>query len=554
MDADDAPVRIARLLDTDLYDGGNHATTLSAVIGVTEYTNANFFSADTIFGSLQPPDHRHFSPLPGNTDVETLIDLANNRKYWRRRGAGAEEPQHLSVASRRTAWQDTTGLTLPKSGRLDGKVHEDYAKLLIPRAVGYSAALLDYFFRGSLTVEQVSWDEDGVFIVVENNTDEEMEGRFELWGIHGRDTDAEERVRLVELNGGGQVTRLSAFGGHQFQISVPAAARPTADYVLVFRGRLGDEQDAVVGRVFTVPHALVIQQDYRADLMGVCGRTGTAFLPSPPDYVQEFSRQSCDWRATNHTLSGQIVTNSPRPILQRVEARWFGRFPGPAPLTLGGQTYPAGVWQRDGTEPDPTTFTIADPAWRDGAILLLMIDLIGGGSLETSLAAFGRNTSSHNKQIIVHDPGLDADRTFLVTSGRSVGLSLTYNWAIEGEARRALFRATSISGHTHPTDTATVREFGAFRFREGVLVTPTSFSESVIDDFILLPPGTTEQGTREPFLAIEPLLDPQTNQGPFIAWQADVGRVYQQRELEFLRAFMTADPPRYSIPLRGTQR
>jgi len=555
-DADDARVRIARLWDTDEYDGGNPDVTLLPAIGIAEYANANFFSRDTVFSDTKEPSHQHFSPFPRNGDVETFLDASNSRKYWRKRGVagvGTDQPQRLAVVSRRTVWQDTTGLTLPKNGGLDERVHEAYAEKLIPRAVGYSAALLDYFFRGSLTVERVSWDEDGVFIVVENNTDEEMEGRFELWGVHNRDTDAEERVLLVKLNDG-QITRLSAFDSEQFQINVPTEARPTADYVLVFRGRLGDEPDAVVGRVFTVPHALVIQQDYRADLAGVCGRSGQTFLPSPPDYVLEFASESCDWRATNHTLSGKILTNSPRPILQRIEARWFGRFPGRAPLTLAGRTYAAGVWEREGTEPDPTTFSIVDPVWRDGAILLLMIDFINGRPLETSLVAFGRNRSSHQKQIIVHDPGPDDDRTFLVTSGRSVSLSLTYNFAIEGDARRALFRATSISAHTNPTDTVTRREFHSFGFREGVLVTPTMFSESVIDDFILLPPGTTEQGTREPFLAIEPLLDPQTSQGPFIAWQADVERVYQSREIEFLRAFMTASPPPYSIPLRGTQR
>ncbi|MCP3896033.1 MAG: hypothetical protein GY706_15600, partial [Bacteroides sp.] len=34
----------------------------------------------------------------------------------------------------------------------DPYVHKDYAKKLIPRAVGYSAGLLDYFFRGKLEI------------------------------------------------------------------------------------------------------------------------------------------------------------------------------------------------------------------------------------------------------------------------------------------------------------------------------------------------------------------------------------------------------------------
>ena len=35
---------------------------------------------------------------------------------------------------------------------LDSVVHRDYASRLVPRAVGYCAALVDYFFRGKLKV------------------------------------------------------------------------------------------------------------------------------------------------------------------------------------------------------------------------------------------------------------------------------------------------------------------------------------------------------------------------------------------------------------------
>ena len=43
---------------------------------------------------------------------------------------------------------------------MDGYVHAGfYAQRLLPRAVGYSASLLDYFFRGALFLEPVS---DGI--------------------------------------------------------------------------------------------------------------------------------------------------------------------------------------------------------------------------------------------------------------------------------------------------------------------------------------------------------------------------------------------------------
>ena len=540
---------IARLWDTDRYtpELNNPDVTLNPPIGLAEYTNANFFSDDTVFSPSLP------FPAVTSVDLKPQPEEAprtggERRRYFTKDRHG-QKIDHLAVPS--ALYRFLSDALRDRKAGLDDKVFHDYANHLLPRAVGYSAALLDYFFRGALTVEQVSWDEDGVFIDVVNDSDEAMEGQFDLWAIYGPETEGEERKHLVEL---GRDVRLSAFGGRSFRIAVPTTASPTADYVLVFRGRLGDEEDAVVGRVFTVPHALVIQQEYRADLTGVCSRTGQTFLPSRPDYVFEFGRYGCTWQTTNHALSGQIVTNSPRAILQRIEARWFGRFPGQTPLTLGGRTYAGGVWEREGTEPDPTSFSIADPARRDGAILLFMIDFVGGGFLETSLAALGPGISAHEKQIVLHDPGPDEERTALVMSGRGVSLSVTYNWSIEGEARRPLFRATSISGRTNPTDTVTVREFHSFGFGEGVSVTSFMFSEEAIDDFIVLPPGPPSDGTREPFLAIEPLRDPQTSLGPFITWQADVDRVYQPYELDFLRAFMTANPPRYSIPLRGTPR
>src|SRR5260370_35821840 len=44
-----APIAIARLVDTDRYTGTNPSVTIGALIGLAEYTNANFFSEDRIF-------------------------------------------------------------------------------------------------------------------------------------------------------------------------------------------------------------------------------------------------------------------------------------------------------------------------------------------------------------------------------------------------------------------------------------------------------------------------------------------------------------------------
>ena len=53
---------------------------------------------------------------------------------------------------------------------LDDNVFRDYAARLIPRAVGYSAALLDYFFRGRLDVDLAD-DGSGLRLVGANGSD-----------------------------------------------------------------------------------------------------------------------------------------------------------------------------------------------------------------------------------------------------------------------------------------------------------------------------------------------------------------------------------------------
>ena len=61
---------------------------------------------------------------------------------------------------------------------LDDRVHADYAKLLLPRAVGYSASLFDYFFRGKLNVDVSNDPNDMSLVRVEgtNGSTEKLDG------------------------------------------------------------------------------------------------------------------------------------------------------------------------------------------------------------------------------------------------------------------------------------------------------------------------------------------------------------------------------------------
>ncbi|MEM7828500.1 MAG: hypothetical protein QW561_04090 [Candidatus Aenigmatarchaeota archaeon] len=168
---------ITQFIDAEQYDGTNPSTALSH--GIAEYTNANFFSDDTIFAAESySTDHRHYFPYPkkSSTDIqeyinqnklpETVIaeDGVEDLGFWISKKTDGEIVEHFVKPSYFTRpVVDLLGDNQKLYHLLfyrDEKCHEDYAKKLIPKAVGYSAALLDYFFRGTI---EISLPDSGLY-------------------------------------------------------------------------------------------------------------------------------------------------------------------------------------------------------------------------------------------------------------------------------------------------------------------------------------------------------------------------------------------------------
>ncbi|NJL60188.1 MAG: hypothetical protein HC887_11685 [Desulfobacteraceae bacterium] len=120
---------------------------------------------------------------------------------------------------------------------LDNDCYQDYAELLIPRAIGYSAKLLDYFFRGEIDLVL----EDSGY-VIKNLSDEMMNGTFGLY------YDNSEGKRTLLVSGELQLQKKSCSDPITFNI--PANAKEPGTYILVFKGTMGAEKDdAVAGKV-----------------------------------------------------------------------------------------------------------------------------------------------------------------------------------------------------------------------------------------------------------------------------------------------------------------
>ncbi len=181
------PLTISSLFDTNQYtsDNRNPAVTLRGSIGLSEFTNANFLSPDTILNAGFPyPDW-------SNMEEYEEADSGEVRVYQRKKtGVGSVLPIEHFVRER--IYYDLLPSNMKYLGlRLDDKVYADYGQYLIPRAIGYSSQVLSYFFRGKL---EIGLPEDGIYtfmpyesgintafgkefkLTVKNMSDDEMTG------------------------------------------------------------------------------------------------------------------------------------------------------------------------------------------------------------------------------------------------------------------------------------------------------------------------------------------------------------------------------------------
>jgi hypothetical protein len=250
-----APVATARLIDTDRYLGGSPTVTMGALIGLAEYTNANFFSEDRIFTENDVDPQKRF-PYPNRSSVtERDFDVrvggaTVKRRYFVKSTDGATGYRLATVGLLRDYHQrfNLDWTRFRESPALDEAVYRDYAERLVPRAVAYSTALMDYFFRGQV----IAFGSDLSFGFA-NASDEAMDGTFTLYY-----DDSSDVRRPVP---GATWTRALAPSGAVEDLSLSAPSSPLpkepGTYMLVFRGALGSERDAVVGRqVFIEPMML----------------------------------------------------------------------------------------------------------------------------------------------------------------------------------------------------------------------------------------------------------------------------------------------------------
>ena len=239
-------------------------------MGLAEFTNRNFVSAGTNFDTNRYPSPGLADAVPHDVDANILLQSAGITPPPECPPTPVGEPLKCVMTFYRTAVndiyrpgasgvndrastesifdQDLKVKNLLPAFSLNRFNFDAVHQFLIPRAVGYSAGLIDYFFRGK--IDLVLDPANAGKHIIKNLGTEDMTGTFTLYydAVDGNrypvagDTPSETWTsRTITANG--QLDNLS------FTPPANPAPKTPGEYMLVFRGALGLETDAVAAKL-----------------------------------------------------------------------------------------------------------------------------------------------------------------------------------------------------------------------------------------------------------------------------------------------------------------
>ncbi len=314
-----APVPIARLIDTGAYlKAGNPAGLAdTALVGIAEYTNGNYLSKDTVFQRFAHPAVGSLGPRSADPDLFVAQPDGSFQQYFAKETAGAPVRPFVMEGALHQSLQAATGLPPGFGGwSLDDKIHEAYARKLLPRAVAYSTALLDYFFRGKLDVDVVPDAVDPTLVRIEgkNASPETLDGGTLSLYADVAVTDPAGVTRFVRqpaiaIGSDLTVTAVPDAPVRSAPFQAPAQAER---FVAVYKGKVGEERPnldpavdnpgAVIGKVLGGQRVEHVFPDFDSGFWMLRSPAGVFPLPiSIEDVV------TLRWGDADNTLVGRTA-------------------------------------------------------------------------------------------------------------------------------------------------------------------------------------------------------------------------------------------------------
>lgn len=229
--------------------------------GIAEYSNRGFFSAGTNVGSGFP-----FPTIDPNAGTKVDVQeacakavtptpcprgISGNVTFFATNVNDTYRPSQNGVNQRATTRSvfdsDLKGRSILPKYSVNRFTFDATNSFTLKRAVGYSAGLINYFFRGDIDLVEDT-GAPGTY-AIRNNGTEPMMGTFGLYYDDASDTRSKYKSWVLTIPATGQV--------NVGAIDPPAnpAPKKSGEYMLVFNGDMGEEKKengsvgAVVGKL-----------------------------------------------------------------------------------------------------------------------------------------------------------------------------------------------------------------------------------------------------------------------------------------------------------------
>ena len=148
--------------------------------GMADYSNREFFTAGRNLGDTVVPltgPYYYSEPSNDPDDFNAFYSWDDEEggyhAYLEHTVTDHQNPVYTttSVATKQSIFLDNSQTYQIEKYSLDQDIYDTQANLLLPRAVAYSAGLIDYFFRGRLKIRSVTeQDSTHLRVIVENTS------------------------------------------------------------------------------------------------------------------------------------------------------------------------------------------------------------------------------------------------------------------------------------------------------------------------------------------------------------------------------------------------
>jgi hypothetical protein len=225
-------------------------------LGLAEFSNGNFLGEDATYGDLMQVGEEehilHYFPFPslwtsttfkrwvtsavGVAPVTFRNGLVGNRLYIHKPADGQQVRNHSALTNPGAkAGKSVELAALKKLITIhDDNVLQEYHAILIPKAIEYSAGILDYFFRGQLGALAYRTNSGAIFLEVTNTSGQRLSGgTFEVYA----DADGTRSSVGALQPAWGSSETLEDGATRDFTFAEPTP--PPTNYVVLYRGTIG---------------------------------------------------------------------------------------------------------------------------------------------------------------------------------------------------------------------------------------------------------------------------------------------------------------------------